>query len=38
MHTHFRIFVEDVSGSKMLDILMKKLIPKEGYTFSVHYY
>lgn len=38
MHTHFRIFVEDLSGSKMLDILMKKLIPTEGYTFSIHYY
>lgn len=38
MHTHFRIFVEDASGKKLLDILMQKLIPQEGFSYTIHAY
>lgn len=38
MHTHFRIFVEDMSGEKLLDILMQKLIPADGFSYTIHSY
>lgn len=38
MHTHFDIFIEDISGKYIVDILLDKLLPKEGYTYRVHSY
>lgn len=38
MHTHFDIFTEDISGKHLVDILMDKILPKEGHSFKVHPY
>jgi len=38
MHTHFDIFVEDMSGKCLVNKLMKKLLPAEAYTYKVHSY
>lgn len=38
MHTHFDIFIEDISGKHLVDILMAKILPNEGYSYRVHPY
>ena len=38
MHTHFEIFVEDASGKIMLDVIMAKLLPADGFSYAIHSY
>lgn len=38
MHTHFDIFIEDISGKYLIDIFMTKMLVEEGYTYRVHPY
>ncbi len=38
MHTHFDIFIEDISGKYLVEILLDRLLPQEGYSYRVHSY
>lgn len=38
MHTHFDIFIEDISGECLTDIVMRKILPKEGFTYTINHY